>query len=403
MDKLKIGLVLESSGDWTGGIEYIRNIAKALASLPEPERSSFSVFLLTLTTTDQSIIDSIHNYVDGILFFDSDLTLTSSYKSRFFWYVKRKIKKYKYITWNRAVFLETNKFNFIYPFSAGKYVKKLTGFAAWVPDFQHKRMSHFFSKDELMARDEICNKIEREDTLLVLSSKSVESDFRSFYSGFRTKTRVLNFRTVPEDSWYTGSSVQVREIYNIPERYFIVCNQFWVHKNHKIIFESLRLLKEQNITPVVVCTGLIHDYRSAGYGEDLHQMINEYSIDDQVFLLGLVPRAHQIQLMRGSLAVLQPSLCEGWSTVVEDARVMGKRMFLSDIDVHREQNPPESIYFDPLSAEELSAIIKNCWSTLDPGPNFVAESESRDLNIIQVHEFARTFLSIARDSSRNNG
>jgi hypothetical protein len=40
---------------------------------------------------------------------------------------------------------------------------------------------------------------------------------------------------------------------------------------------------------------------------------------------GVVPHAHVLQLMRQSLAVLQPSLFEGWSMSVEEAKSIGKR------------------------------------------------------------------------------
>ena len=65
----------------------------------------------------------------------------------------------------------------------------------------------------------------------------------------------------------------------------------------------------------------------------------------------MLPRAHVFRLMRQSLAVLQPSLFEGWSTSVEEAKSVGKRMILLDIPVHREQDPPRALFFDPRDAE----------------------------------------------------
>ena len=50
--------------------------------------------------------------------------------------------------------------------------------------------------------------------------------------------------------------------------------------------------------------------------------------------------------MRKAMAVIQPSLFEGWSTVVEDARALGKPMILSDFPVQIEQDPPSSDYFE---------------------------------------------------------
>ena len=41
--------------------------------------------------------------------------------------------------------------------------------------------------------------------------------------------------------------------------------------------------------------------------------------------------------MCASVALLNPSHFEGWSTTVEEARALGVPMLLSDLDVHLEQ------------------------------------------------------------------
>lgn len=62
-------------------------------------------------------------------------------------------------------------------------------------------------------------------------------------------------------------------------------------------------------------------------------------------VLGVVPRSDYVQLVRAAALIVQPSRYEGWSSVVEDARALRKRIVLSDIAVHLEQAPPGGIYF----------------------------------------------------------
>lgn len=50
--------------------------------------------------------------------------------------------------------------------------------------------------------------------------------------------------------------------------------------------------------------------------------------------------------------MINPSLCKRWSMSVEEAKSLGKRVLVSDIDVHREQDPPWAVYFDPRQADE---------------------------------------------------
>lgn len=54
-------------------------------------------------------------------------------------------------------------------------------------------------------------------------------------------------------------------------------------------------------------------------------------------LLGFVERTEQLCIMKNAAFIVQPSLCEGWGTVLEDAKVLDKAVLLSDIPVHREQ------------------------------------------------------------------
>jgi hypothetical protein len=51
--------------------------------------------------------------------------------------------------------------------------------------------------------------------------------------------------------------------------------------------------------------------------------------------------------------MLQPSVHEGWSTCVEEAKTLGKLLILSDIGVHREHWPDNQFFFEPLNATSL--------------------------------------------------
>ena len=115
----------------------------------------------------------------------------------------------------------------------------------------------------------------------------------------------------------------------------------------------------------------------------------------QVTLLGVIPRGDQIQLMRRSLAIVQPSLFEGWSTVVEDARLLGKRVLASDIAVHREQHPPGCRFFASESTESLADALGDWWATLAPGPDPAAEARASGDAGQAITAFGRQFLRIA--------
>ena len=102
--------------------------------------------------------------------------------------------------------------------------------------------------------------------------------------------------------------------------------------------------------------------------------------------------------MRRCLAVIQPSLFEGWSTVVEDARVFGKSIILSDIPVHLEQNPPHSIFFERHSSQSLATVLSDCWQKLTPGPDLQQEAASKSNNFPEIQAFGNKFIEIVNES-----
>jgi glycosyltransferase involved in cell wall biosynthesis len=100
-----------------------------------------------------------------------------------------------------------------------------------------------------------------------------------------------------------------------------------------------------------------------------------------------------LQLLRKSLAIIQPSLFEGWSTVVEDARALGKSLILSNLPVHLEQNPPHAHYFDPTSPEALAEQIALLWNNAQPGSDLDREEEARQQSQKNVKDFGNRFLN----------
>jgi len=103
------------------------------------------------------------------------------------------------------------------------------------------------------------------------------------------------------------------------------------------------------------------DPRWPDHFREMAEMIDSFGLTEQVHILGAVPRAAQIGLMREAVAVIQPSRFEGWSTVVEEARALGSRLLLSSFPVHLEQSPPRTSFFSPDSPSELAELMRQAW------------------------------------------
>jgi hypothetical protein len=80
---------------------------------------------------------------------------------------------------------------------------------------------------------------------------------------------------------------------------------------------------------------------------------------------------------------------------VEDARVLGRPTLLSDIAVHREQNPPGARYFPPTSAEGLADLLAEAWKEWPAGPDDAGEDVARAQAETRLVMVGRRFLEIA--------
>jgi glycosyltransferase involved in cell wall biosynthesis len=395
--KLKIALLMQGGQGWLGGVEYIKNLILALGSLPEGSRSKFEIHLIAGEPINDSLKKQLEKNVKKIYNYDSDFQpLTWLNRSR--WFLEKKL--FKKTDPRLDVLIRHQAFDFIYPRVIRK-VESTCHTAAWIPDFQHKYLPQFFTTQEIQCRDQLHSLIAQESEILVLSSKSVEADFNRFFPGASDKVRILPFKTSPETSWYDGEPEQIQKKYFLPDRFFLISNQFWQHKNHLMVFEALQLLQDKDVRPIVVCTGHIYDYRKPDYSDVILRSIHQMGLAQQVYVLGLIPKLDQIQLMRRSLAVIQPSLFEGWSTLVEDSRSLGKRILLSDLDVHLEQNPPNSLFFDRNSPEDLACLIKKFWYEQEPGPDYQAEHQAKKNNESEVQAYGYRFIEMVKEFCSN--
>lgn len=84
-----------------------------------------------------------------------------------------------------------------------------------------------------------------------------------------------------------------------------------------------------------------------------------------MLFLGLIPYQDVAALMQGAVAMINPSLFEGWSTTVEEAKSLGKRIILSNIPVHMEQNPERGLFFEPHNPEALADAISHTLAEYD--------------------------------------
>lgn len=236
----------------------------------------------------------------------------------------------------------------------------------WIYDFQHKHLPDYFSREVLRRRDEYFAELCRYCDRVLVSSDDALQDFATFLPDGLGKARVLRFvgATNAMDGLATVDELRTR--YALPPKFFALPNQFWIHKNHRVVLEALVQLRERGRVHCVVATGLPADPRHPNYYRQFVDDIQRLRLDAQFLILGLIPHKDVLALVRHSVGVINPSLFEGWSASVEEGKALGKRVLLSSIGVHREQSPERGVFFDPKDPRALAEAMATSWDEFDP-------------------------------------
>jgi len=248
----------------------------------------------------------------------------------------------------------------------------------WIPDFQHVHLPEFFGEDNLQKRNTTYRRLAEKATVVMLSSHAAHDDFAKFAPQQADKGRVMPFPSLLAFEPLADDPVATRNKFNLPEKFALIANQFWAHKNHALVVQALAQLRGTGLDIPVVMTGLPSDHRDPANKNlsALLQAIATAGLNSQITILGLVPYADLVNLMRTAALIIQPSRFEGWSTVVQDAVALGRPLLCSDINVHREQAPKAPGFFPTDRADVLAELLEAHWPALPPGPDYDVEQQS---------------------------
>jgi len=345
---IRVGFVIEDNG-WLGGLNYFRNLFNAIYKMSDRK---IELVIFTGRSTNLEL------FAD----FPSVEIIQTSYLDRFYpLWVLHKVGYHFFL--NDLFFERLLRKYQIDLLSHSDYLSAKSSIPTlgWIPDFQCIHLPDFFTgggvcshEKRLLLNSKLCSAV-------VLSSYDAQKDMQQFAPQFVHKSKVLQFVVDPPFSADEPTIKDLEGKYGLNGSYFYVPNQFWVHKNHSVIVDALKILKDRKIFVTVVMTGQILDGRQPKYYGSLMKYAKDQDILDGFRVLGVVPYKDVVAFIKNSVAVMNPSLFEGWHTAVEEAKSLGKKIILSDIPVHREQNPSGGIYFDPHNPVVLADIMQGVW------------------------------------------
>jgi glycosyltransferase involved in cell wall biosynthesis len=231
----------------------------------------------------------------------------------------------------------------------------------YVPDYQHRHLPHLFSSKELAERDEVFGRLVAGSDAMVMNAKAVAEDMRRFTPEPLPGLHVLPFSPNLNPEWLQDRP-ELLTSYGVEGPYFIICNQFWMHKDHLTAFRAMAEIVRSRTGVSLVCTGGTTDYRDPTYFGKLKAEAAKLGLESQLRFLGHIPKRDQIELLKHAVALVQPTLFEGGpgGGSTYEAVALGQRVLLSDLPVNLEVDGGDVRFFpcgDYLALARLMATV----------------------------------------------
>ena len=338
-----------SKNSWLGGVVYLKNLFEGINEIK-------NIKIKPVIITDNNCTKDDLSSFGGLEVIKSNLFNRSN--------LNRIINKIIIIFFGKNIlvqnFLKKHDIKIMSHFSILGKKSKIPSIY-WQPDFQEVNNPKYISFKRKFFRRLNIYLFSNHSYKVLLSSNTVRKELKKINFNAYKKSIVLRptFSNIPVKSF--KSKMYLKQKFDIKNKYFFLPNHFWTHKNHVLILQSLIDLKKNNkIHNIqIICTGLFNDYRNPNHKKKIIKIIKNNNLENNFRILGIVNFDELMSLMKYSVAVINPSKSEGWSSTVEQAKSMGKFVLLSDLPVHKEQNPDRSFYFKVNDHLALSQKLYN--------------------------------------------
>ena len=234
-------------------------------------------------------------------------------------------------------------------------------------DFGHKEIPIFpeisFSGSTFEARQSHLQAIVGRSCAIFVGTDTARIDIERFFGVPKEKVYVNPF-PVPKDLENIDLTSPLIRPDRLPieletKDFIFYPAQFWPHKNHVLLFEALKILKDQyQIEMTLVLTGA--DKGNLTYLKD---KVRQMSLEKQVYFLGFVEREDVIYLYRQCRAMVFPSLLGPDNFPPIEAMALGCPVVAANVRGASSQLGDAACIFNGTSevdfVEKLLPILKN--------------------------------------------
>ena len=359
--KFKIAIILDQKLDEGGGYQQSLNSVLLAKKLKD------DMYTLKFFTIFKNDIEKLEKFKIKAEY----LNLTFYLKFITFLSINPKIKALKNLL---KLFLDFNPFykilkkrdiDLVYFLSPSKYAICLGNlnfiYTIWDichrdnPEFPEVRNNYEFEK-----REYIYKKLLPKSTGIIVDSNVNKENLSQLYNINKEKIIVIPFEAAPSIKDFSQRKLNkeyLNPTYKIKSPYIFYPAQFWAHKNHIYILESIAILKKlYGIKMNIVFSG--SDKGNLNY---IKKSVNLFGLENQVRFMGFINNDLLIDIYRNSFALVMPTYFGPTNLPPLEAFKLGIPVIYPDIKDMREQIGNAAKFINLLDPKSLTIQIKNLY------------------------------------------
>lgn len=182
------------------------------------------------------------------------------------------------------------------------------------------------------------------------------------------------------------------ERYHLKEEEFLLYPaNFWPHKNHQMLFTAFGMYcaRHPHSHLTLVCTGALDEQKGA-----LEQAVRRMGLQGRIFLPGFVSDEEFAAILVSCLALVFPSLYEGFGMPILEAMAFGKPVICSNVTSLPEVAGDAAIFIDPRKPLDIVHAIEQITSDATIIKDLIDQGYQRLTAFGGPEKMARQYLDI---------
>lgn len=260
-----------------------------------------------------------------------------------------------------------------FPTQTFEYVETPFLYTVW--DLQHRLQPYFpevsVTGTTFDQREDQFSFVCQRAAYVITSNPAAQGEVSLFYGVPRQRIMTI---PQPTTDFALNMETSDADMSLVPDELFLFYPaQFWPHKNHVVILEALRLLKQQyNLRFKVVFTGADKGNKSyvRNYAERLQ-------VSDQVDFHQFVSTGTIVALYQNAFALVFPTFFGPENMPPLEAFALGCPVVASNVSGSEHQLGDAALLFDPRSESELAAAILKLKNSHDLRKTLISRGQAR--------------------------